>query len=472
LTWTFTTGTAANSVWNNSIVPAIASANDVSGVELGVKFRADVAGNVVGLRFYKGSLNTGTHVGHLWDSGGNLLATATFTGESATGWQQVLFSSPVAISAGTTYVASYYAPNGGYAYTGGYFAGSGADNGPLHALASGVDGANGLYMYESSSRFPSNSYNNTNYWVDVVFTASSSGLWQQSATAAFGSGTATNVAAGGGGIELAQVANLVDDFSGAALSTNWNVTSWTSQGGGNTNVLTSNSILSIQGAEVLSAQSYMNTPLEGSISFGAARYQNFGWSTGFSSVAGNYWAIFSTMGTTDTLFARVNSNGNTQDIMIGALPVGLHDYMIVPISTGFQFSLDGALQTTINIAFPTGTAASIAFSDFQGIAPLQADWVKVYQFASSGQFISAIIDAGASVAWSTANWTATIPTGTTMVIETQTSTDGVNWSAWTPVTNGGQIASPAGRYLRYEVLFTTIDPTLSAILYNIAFGWN
>ena len=37
-----------------------------SAVELGVKFRTDVAGSITGVRFYKGSQNTGTHVGHLW----------------------------------------------------------------------------------------------------------------------------------------------------------------------------------------------------------------------------------------------------------------------------------------------------------------------------------------------------------------------------------------------------------------------
>ena len=31
-----------------------------------MKFRSDVAGQVTALRFYKGSGNTGTHVGHLW----------------------------------------------------------------------------------------------------------------------------------------------------------------------------------------------------------------------------------------------------------------------------------------------------------------------------------------------------------------------------------------------------------------------
>ncbi|MCA1466256.1 DUF4082 domain-containing protein, partial [Bradyrhizobium sp. NBAIM18] len=79
-----------------------------SPVEVGVKFTASVNGTITGLRFYKGSLNTGPHIADLWSSTGTLLATATFTNETASGWQQVNFSTPVAITAGTTYVASYH----------------------------------------------------------------------------------------------------------------------------------------------------------------------------------------------------------------------------------------------------------------------------------------------------------------------------------------------------------------------------
>jgi hypothetical protein len=104
----------------------------------------------------------------LWSSNGALLASATFTNESASGWQQVTFSSPVSIAANTTYIASYFT-GGHYASDQNYFSGHSVDNAPLHALANGVDGGNGVYMYASSSAFPSNTYNSSNYWVDVVF---------------------------------------------------------------------------------------------------------------------------------------------------------------------------------------------------------------------------------------------------------------------------------------------------------------
>jgi methionine-rich copper-binding protein CopC len=171
--WSFTTGAAVTNatIWDPATVPAVASVNDTAAIELGVRFQSEIGGFVTGIRFYKGPINTGTHVGNLWDASGNKLATVIFTGESATGWQQATLLTPIAIAANTTYVVSYYAPNGGYAYDHGYFNSVAATTSPVKALANGTNGGNGLYKYGTSG-FPSNSYNSTNYWVDVVFSES------------------------------------------------------------------------------------------------------------------------------------------------------------------------------------------------------------------------------------------------------------------------------------------------------------
>ena len=39
----------------------------------------------------------------------------------------------------------------------------------LHALANGASGGDGVYTYAGASTFPANSFNASNYWVDVVF---------------------------------------------------------------------------------------------------------------------------------------------------------------------------------------------------------------------------------------------------------------------------------------------------------------
>ena len=96
--------------------PAKADSGDSSAVEVGVRVSAQQDGYVSGIRFYKATSNTGTHIGSLWTTGGQLLATGTFVNETASGWQSLQFTQPIAMTAGTTYVASYYAPNGHYSY--------------------------------------------------------------------------------------------------------------------------------------------------------------------------------------------------------------------------------------------------------------------------------------------------------------------------------------------------------------------
>ena len=82
------------------------------------------------------------------------------------------FANPVAITANTTYVASYHAPRGNYAVSEDFFAAGAVNNPPLRALGNGEDGGNGLYGYGPSGTFPTGVYRTENYWVDVVFDSS------------------------------------------------------------------------------------------------------------------------------------------------------------------------------------------------------------------------------------------------------------------------------------------------------------
>jgi hypothetical protein len=177
-TWSFTTAAAPPpppscpcSIWAPTAVPQKIDDGDPNSVELGTRFRSDVPGYITGARYYKGSANTGTHIAKLWTNTGTLLGSGTFTGETASGWQEVAFATPIAISANTTYVISYHANNGHYSSSPQYFAAAGVDSGPLHALRDGVDGANGLYQYGTST-FPTQTFNSEAYFIDVVFNTS------------------------------------------------------------------------------------------------------------------------------------------------------------------------------------------------------------------------------------------------------------------------------------------------------------
>jgi hypothetical protein len=162
------TPTPTQSLFSASAAPSKVQQtwNDNTPVELGVKFQTSVAGTVTGIRFYKARKNTSTHVGNLWSATGALLASANFTNETASGWQQVNLTRPVTLTPGTPYVVSYHTTV--YSADDNYFF-SALTRGPLTAPASSASGGNGVYAYGSSSSFPARSYKSSNYWVDVAF---------------------------------------------------------------------------------------------------------------------------------------------------------------------------------------------------------------------------------------------------------------------------------------------------------------
>ena len=177
-TWIFTTAASGggsgggSSLFQPTDVPQSILVNDGQSIEVGMRFRTSQSGLATGIRFYKGAGATGSHVGSLWSNDGTLLAQATFVNETTSGWQQVLFSNPVAITPGVTYVVSCFSASGDYAASKPFFT-SNLVNEPITGLQDGLDGPNGLYMYTSTPAFPTSSVASSNYWVDVVFNAGS-----------------------------------------------------------------------------------------------------------------------------------------------------------------------------------------------------------------------------------------------------------------------------------------------------------
>jgi hypothetical protein len=156
-----------SSLWNPTDVPSVVAHPDSNAVTLGVKFQTTRGGTITGLRFYKGATNTGSHTGSLWTGTGQLLASAVFTNETASGWQQVNFTTPVPIDANTTYIAGYHTPAGFYSINRPYF-GQRYVNRSLIAPASSTVTGNGVYTYGATSTFPTSTYQSTNYWVDII----------------------------------------------------------------------------------------------------------------------------------------------------------------------------------------------------------------------------------------------------------------------------------------------------------------
>jgi len=146
--------------------PATPNATDGVPYELGMKFQSSAPGMITAVRFYKAASETGTHVGNIWSTSGTLLASATFTSETPSGWQQQVLSTPLPIAQNTTYVVSVNI-NAYYAATTNGCATSLSN----FTLSSVADGANGVYG--TAGTFPTQSFKNTNYFRDVSFQQSS-----------------------------------------------------------------------------------------------------------------------------------------------------------------------------------------------------------------------------------------------------------------------------------------------------------
>jgi len=159
---------AETSIWGGQGLPEVVDSRDARATEVGVRFRAHENGWITAIRFYKSAANTGRHVATLWTATGRELASAAFTAETASGWQQVDFARRVPIRANTTYVASYHTDAGHYSADPYYFV-AGRDNGMLDLLESTTASGNGVYLRSPRSAFPTQSRLGANYWVDVVF---------------------------------------------------------------------------------------------------------------------------------------------------------------------------------------------------------------------------------------------------------------------------------------------------------------
>lgn len=154
-------------IFADDLRPAVAVDSDRSAVELGIRFRPEKSGQVTALQYYQGAGATGVKKATLWTASGRVLAQVSFATSRTAGWRTIPLDSPVSLTAGSSYVASYHAPRGGYPVTEGALTGSRTQNG--FGLSAGA----GVYRYGSTSSVPTSSYAGSNYLVDIVYKPSS-----------------------------------------------------------------------------------------------------------------------------------------------------------------------------------------------------------------------------------------------------------------------------------------------------------
>jgi hypothetical protein len=154
-------------LWGSGSPSGVRTADDSSSVELGTAFTVEDTGTISGVRYWRSSDQPDTQAGALWTAGGQLVASASASSDQS-GWQTARFAAPVKVDAGDSFVVSYHAPQGGYAFTADYH-GSAVSSG-LSIPSSNA----GRFTYASSTRFPTHSYRSTSYWVTPVFTPADS----------------------------------------------------------------------------------------------------------------------------------------------------------------------------------------------------------------------------------------------------------------------------------------------------------
>lgn len=160
------------SLFNTPIVTPPASVHDAFPVKLGVRFRTASDGFIQAIRFYKpGGATATTHTVQLWNAAGGPAISTTISGaETESGWQLVTLPAPVAVTAGTDYIASYTASDGWYSYEYNRFDEFPITSGDLTAPASTGAAPNGVYRDGGGDLvFPGDVYLNSNYFVDVVY---------------------------------------------------------------------------------------------------------------------------------------------------------------------------------------------------------------------------------------------------------------------------------------------------------------
>ena len=143
-------------------------------------FYSSINGLITGVKYYRSAVMSGNHIGLIYGiNGSGPYGSVTFATSSTTGWQTANFASPIVATAGVPYVVAVYNADGNYQSTLSAFT-SNITNAPLTIPANGtvVNSTtikNGLYVYSTTSPvFPTNTFQSTNYWVDVIFSTNQS----------------------------------------------------------------------------------------------------------------------------------------------------------------------------------------------------------------------------------------------------------------------------------------------------------
>jgi hypothetical protein len=196
---------------------------------------------------------------------------------------------------------------------------------------------------------------------------------------------------------------------------------------------------------------------------------------------------------TSTVHLRVN--GSSTDVpatvSYSGFTVTLTPTAALAANTTYQVTLSGtvtdingnALGNNVVWSFTTGSGSWVqtTVADFSAgsqsgtvVTNVSGGEVQLASGSLSGIFTAVVFDATRQATWGLVNWTASVPSGTTLTVETRsgnTATPDGSWSAWVAASNGQTVSSPAARYLQYRVKLTSTSTSLTPVFYDITFVW-
>lgn len=158
--------------------------DDGTSLTIATSFYSDVDGWIYGHRFYGHTSPSGVYTGQLWQvtssddttPGGTKLVQKAHS-SVVSGWNELLYDTPIPITANVPYRTAVHAASGLYVAISGQFASSGVDNGNLHAYRNGetapVIGVirNGNFFEPNATvnDYPGSFFGGSGYMVDVLF---------------------------------------------------------------------------------------------------------------------------------------------------------------------------------------------------------------------------------------------------------------------------------------------------------------
>ena len=158
---------------------------------------------------------------------------------------------------------------------------------------------------------------------------------------------------------------------------------------------------------------------------------------------------------------------------------GFHTYRLEGKGSDFRLYVDGKLAIDGRGMLTDANPAQILrFGIVTGDKPARHFWkfIRVnpnhdVEYASTGTYTSQTFDLGTQQnnvgSGAKLSYTGQFPMGSTVVIKTRTSDspDGP-WSEWQTIATDGTIASPQGRYVQVQIVFATMDSTVTPQIDN------